>query len=148
MADIKKIKNIFVQGAVNASLIAEQIAQHSARTDIGAHGIFLGQVRADIINGRTVAAIEYTAYEAMALEKMHEIREMIFTRYPLICLHVYQSLGTVNAGEISLFVFASSAHRRSAIEGCAEIVERIKSELPVWGKEIFDHDGYQWKVNN
>lgn len=148
MPDIKKIKNIFVQGAVKASLIAEQIAQHSAKTHIGAHGIFIGQVRADVVNGRTVAAIEYTAYEAMALEKMHQIREEIFEKYPLVCLHIYHSLGAVKAGEISLFVFASSAHRRAAIDGCAEIAEKIKSELPVWGKEIFDNDEHQWKVNN
>jgi molybdopterin synthase catalytic subunit len=53
----------------------------------------------------------------------------------------------VNAGEISLFVFASSPHRKAAIEACNEIVESIKKELPVWGKEIFDNEKYHWKEN-
>lgn len=140
-------KNIFLQGAVSPSLIAEQIAKHSTKTNIGAHDIFLGQVRADVIEGRTVAAIEYTAYEEMALEKMHEIREALFARYPLTCMHVFHSLGQVKAGEICLFVFTSAAHRRAAIDACAELVERIKAELPVWGKEIFDNAEHQWKVN-
>ncbi len=118
-----------------------------SKKDIGAHSIFLGQVRADEINGETVAAIEYTTYEEMALEKMHEIREAIFSKYELTCLHVHHSLGKVKAGEISLFVFASSAHRKAAIEACSEIVEKIKKELPVWGKEIFENEGYQWKEN-
>jgi molybdopterin synthase catalytic subunit len=26
-------------------------------------------------------------------------------------------------------------------------VERIKAELPVWGKEIMEDETYQWKVN-
>jgi molybdopterin synthase catalytic subunit len=147
MTKEKKIKNIFVEGAIHAYFIAEQIEKHSRKTNIGAHEIFLGQVRADVIDNRTVTAIEYTSYEAMALEKMHEIREAIFEKYSLTCLHIYHSLGIVKAGEISLFVFASSAHRRAAIDGCAEIVERIKSELPVWGKEIFDNDEHQWKIN-
>jgi molybdopterin synthase catalytic subunit len=143
----KKPKNIFINGAIPASLVSESIQQHASKKNIGAHSIFLGQVRADEIDRQTVAAIDYTAYEEMALEKMHEIREAIFEKYPLTCLHVYHSLERVNAGEISLFVFTSSPHRKAAIEACNEIVERIKKELPVWGKEIFENETYHWKEN-
>lgn len=143
----KKIKNIFVKGAVSPAFIGESIQQHSTKTNVGGHSIFLGQVRADVMNGKKVAAIEYTSYEPMALEKMHEIREAIFGKYDLICMHVYHSLGQVAAGEISLFVFASSAHRKAAINACEETVERIKQELPVWGKELFENETYQWKEN-
>lgn len=145
--DKKKIKNIFQEGAIPSSFIGESIQKHASKKDIGAHSIFLGQVRADEINGETVAAIEYTTYEEMALEKMTEIREAAFSKYELTCLHVHHSLGKVKAGEISLFVFASSAHRKAAIEACNEVVEKIKKELPVWGKEIFENEGYQWKEN-
>ena len=144
----KKPKNIFVEGPISASFIAEQIQNHSTKTNIGAHEIFLGQVRADLISNKKVAAIEYTAYTEMVLEKMHEIREAIFDKYELTCMHVHHSLGVVKAGEISLFVFTSSAHRRAAIDACNELVERIKNELPVWGKEIFEDETYQWKVNS
>jgi molybdopterin synthase catalytic subunit len=83
----------------------------------------------------------------MALETMHRIREDIFAKYPLSCMHVHHSLGIVPAGAISLFVFTSAPHRKEAIAACAELVERIKAELPVWGKEIFEDDSYQWKQN-
>ncbi len=143
----RKPKNIFTQGAIPASFIAESIQKHSTQTGIEAHNIFLGQVRSDVIENKKVAAIEYTSYEEMALEKMHEIREAIFAKYPLTCMHVHHSLGRVGAGEISLFVFTSSKHRKAAIDACAETVERIKAELPVWGKEVFEDETYQWKVN-
>ena len=145
---MKKPKNIFVQGPITSSFIAESIQKHSTKTEIGAHSIFLGQVRSDVIDGKTVAAIEYTTYEEMALEKMHEIREAIFEKYSLTCMHVYHSLGTVRAGEISLFVFTSSPHRKAAIDACEEVVERIKKELPVWGKEVLEDASYQWKQNH
>ncbi len=144
----RKPKNIFVEGAISASFIAEQIQKHSTKTNIGAHNIFLGQVRADVINDKTVAAIDYTTYAEMALEKMHEIRESVFEKYELTCMHVYHSLGLVKAGEISLFVFTSSVHRGAAIDACNEVVERIKKELPVWGKEVFEDKTYTWKVNS
>ncbi len=143
----RKPKNIFVQGAITASFIADSIQQHSHKTAIGGHSIFLGQVRADQIDGKKVAAIEYTTYEAMALEKMHLIREDIFAKYPLTCMHVYHSTGLVRTGEICLFVFTSAPHRKAAIDACEETVERLKIELPIWGKELFEGEGYQWKEN-
>ena len=143
----RKIKNIFTNGAISPAFIAESIAKHSSKKDIGAHSIFLGQIREDIIEGKTVQAIDYTAYEDMVLEKMHEIREEIFLKYDLTCMHIYHSLGIVKSGEICLFVFTSSKHRTAATEACNEIVERIKSELQIWGREIFNDESHQWKVN-
>jgi molybdopterin synthase catalytic subunit len=143
----KKLINIFVQGPVAPSFIAESIAKHSHKKEIGAHSIFLGQVRDDLIDGKKVAAIEYSAYTEMALMQMAIIRDEIFSLYGLTCLHIHHSLGLVQAGEISLFVFASSPHRRAAIDACNEVVERIKKDLPVWGKEVFDDVSYTWKQN-
>ena len=143
----RKPKNIFTTGPIPASFIAESIQKHSTQTAIGGHSIFLGQVRADETEHGIVSAIEYTAFEEMAIEKMHLIREDIFAKYLLTCMHVHHSLGTVAAGEICLFVFTSSAHRKAAIDACSETVERLKAELPVWGKELIEGDIHQWKVN-
>ncbi len=143
-----QLKNIFQEGPITATFIAESISKHASKTDIGGHNIFLGQVRADTIDEKKVMAIEYTSHVDMALEKMHEIREDIFAKYPLTCMHIHHSLGEVKVGELCLFVFTSSKHRKSAIDACAECVERIKAELPIWGKEIFEGSGYQWKKNS
>ena len=123
------------------------ISKHSLKTEIGAHQIFLGQIRADEVENKTVKAIEYTAYEDLALNQMTAIREDIFTKYDISCMHIHHSLGIVNAGEICLFVFTSSKHRKAATLACNEVVERIKNELPIWGKEIFEDETHQWKIN-
>ena len=142
-----KIHKTFIDGPISAGFIAEAIAKHSTKMNIGAHSLFLGQVRKDKIDEQEVAAIEYTTYPEMAEEKMYEIREDAFSKYSIICLHIYHSLGRVKAGEINLFVFVSSVHRKEAIKACEEIVERIKKEVPVWGKEIFENENFQWKIN-
>lgn len=143
----RKLKNIFTQGAIPVEKISESVQKHSIQTDIGAHAIFLGQVRADTKNEGVVTAIEYTAYEEMALEKAYEIREAVFAKYPVTCMHIYHSLGQVDVGEICLLVFASAPHRREAIDACNEIVERIKAEVPVWGRELLGKDKHVWKKN-
>ena len=141
----KKKQNIFVQGEVSPSLISESISKHSSKKQIGAHSIFLGQVREDVINGKKVIAIDYSCYEEMANEMMHEIREETFAKFSLTCMHIYHSLGRVDAGKISLFVFTSSPHRKNAIDACSYVVEEIKSKLPVWGKEILEDETSVWK---
>ena len=143
----KKIRNIFMEGAIPAQKIADDIQHHSQQTSIGAHSIFLGQVRADEKEGNKVIAIKYTAYESMALEKMTHIREELFSKYNLACMHIYHSLGMVAVGEICLFVFVSSIHRKEAIDACEELVESIKKDLPIWGKEIYHNQTTVWKEN-
>ncbi|WP_303317935.1 molybdenum cofactor biosynthesis protein MoaE [Flavivirga abyssicola] len=147
MAD-KKIKNVFRQGAISSEFIGNSIAKHQTKTSIGAHNIFLGQVRADVIDNKTVSAIEYTAYEDMANAKFHDIREAAFEKFELTCMHIYHSLGTVKAGEICLFVFVSSPRRKVVFEALEFIVEAIKADVPVFGKEIFEDESHQWKVNS
>lgn len=155
-----KVRDIFVEGPIDPSFIGTSIAKHATRTDIGAHEIFLGQVRSDVAAGisaipgqarndnATVTAIDYTAYRDMALERMTAIREEAFAKWPsMTCLHVHHSLGVIKAGELCFMVFASAPHRQDAREAVAFVVDRIKAELPIFGKEIVDDGGHVWKVN-
>ena len=141
-------KNVFKSGPISSEFIGTSIAKHQSKTGIGAHNIFLGQVRADEVNGKKVAAIDYTAYEEMANKKFHEIREAAFEKVNLTCMHIYHSLGTVKSGEICLFVFVSSPRRTDIFKALEYVVEAIKAEVPVFGKEIFEDQSHQWKVNN
>ncbi|MAO10550.1 MAG: molybdopterin converting factor [Flavobacteriaceae bacterium] len=143
----KTYKNVFKAGAISSEFIAQSIAKHQSKTTIGAHNIFLGQVRADEIEGKKVTAIEYSAYEEMANKKFHEVREAAFNAFNLTCMHIYHSLGTVKTGEICLFVFVSSPRRKEVFKALEFVVEKIKNEVPVFGKEVFEDKTHQWKVN-
>jgi molybdopterin synthase catalytic subunit len=144
----RKPKNVFIDGAISSEFIADSIAKHQSKTAIGAHNIFLGQVRTDEIDGKAVSAIEYTAYEDMANAKFHEIREATFEKFDLNCMHIYHSLGKVNAGEICLFVFVSSPRRKVVFKALEYVVEEIKAKVPIFGKEVFEDSSHQWKVNS
>jgi len=148
MATEKPKKTSFIKGQITSDFIGNSIAKHQSKTSIGAHNIFLGQVRADVIEGKTVAAIEYTAYEEMAEHSFHEIREAAFAKYELTCLHIYHSLGLVKAGEICLFVFVSAPRRKVVYEALEFLVEEIKKSVAIFGKEIFEDESYTWKENS
>jgi molybdopterin synthase catalytic subunit len=147
MENTHKVKKVFVQGPISPDFVARSIASHQSKTGIGAHAIFLGQIRADQKEGGRVTGIEYTAYEEMAEQTFHEIREAAFSKFELSCMHIYHSLGLVPTGEISLFVFVSSPHRRAAFEALEYIVEEIKANVPIFGKELVGEGGHVWKEN-
>ena len=144
----KTPKSIFIEGPISPEKIATSIAHHQVKTNIGAHDIFLGQVRADEVEGKTVRAIDYSAHTEMAEKEVNIIRESAFEKYDLTCMHIYHSNGIVKAGELCLFVFVSSKHRNNAFDACRYIVEEIKKKAPIFGREIFEDASHQWKVNS
>lgn len=141
---MKKKHTVLVQGSISSEFIATSIANHSSKTDIGAHAIFLGQVRKDTKDGRFVSTIEYSAYKEMAEQVFFEIRESAFEKFEIVCLHIYHSMGIVKAGEISLFVFVSCKHRAQSFKALEYLVEEIKAKAPVWKKENYEDTSYTW----
>ncbi len=140
----KKKKNTLLEGAITPDFIANSIAKHSTKTEIGAHAIFLGQIRKDDKNNNAVVSIEYSAHNEMAETVFYEIREAAFAKYSIVCMHIYHSLGIVKTGEISLFVFVSCKHREKSFEALEYVVEEIKTKAPIWKKENYEDASYRW----
>mgnify|MGYP001337310851 FL=1 len=141
------MKNFFLDGPISPDFISNSIYKHQIKHNIGAHNIFLGQVRKDTIKSNVVSAIEYSAYEEMANKKITDIRESTFEKFDLTCLHIYHSLGIVEVGQIGFFVFVSSSRRKNVYDATKFIVDLIKNTVPIFGKEIFENKEYNWKVN-
>ena len=141
------MKNVFIEGAITPEFIAESLAKHQTKHSIGAHNMFLGQVRADEVDAQKVIGIEYTCYIELANSQLETIREETFQKFKLTCMHIYHSLGLVNVGEVCLFVFISATRRKEVYAATEYLVNRVKEEVPIFGKEIFDNETHQWKVN-
>ncbi|TAH26044.1 MAG: molybdenum cofactor biosynthesis protein MoaE [Cytophagales bacterium] len=142
-----EIQFIWQQGAIETAKITHWIEDLKTDFQIGAVDIFIGQIREDIINNHPVKAIDYTAYELMAEASILNISELIAHEYELHKVVVLHSIGRVKVGEISLFVLVASKHRVSVFEACRAVVEKIKKEVPIWGKEILDTGEEVWKKN-
>lgn len=145
MEKTKKKKTVLKDGPILPEFISASIANHSSKTDIGAHAIFLGQIRRDEKEaGKVVSNIEYSAHNEMAEEVFYEIRESAFSKFDIVCMHIYHSLGTVKVGEISLFVFVSCKHRADSFKALEYLVEEIKAKVPIWKKENYENGTYSW----
>jgi molybdopterin synthase catalytic subunit len=135
------LNNYLINGRVTQEVITALIEKAGEETGSGGHSLFLGQVRADKIDGKKVLAIEYSAYEGMADIEAGKIKEAVFSEFPDVkSIGIVHSTGIVKAGEISLLVFVSAGHRHQAMQACSKTVELIKEKLPVWKKELRSED--------
>ena len=140
------VKNVLVPGPIKTSLIAEFLDSTDTNKSTGAHSVFIGQVRNDIIDSRKVEAIEYSAYDEMVEKEAGRIIDTIKSAFSQVSnIVIIHSTGIVRAGEHSLFVMVTAGHRDQATRACRHAVEMIKESLPVWKKELFDDDSYRWK---
>lgn len=142
-----KNNDIFVQGPITSACISAAIDSLKQHHQIGAQELFLGQIRNDEIDGKPVQAIEYSAYEEMALKEFETLREQAFKQFDINALFIYHSLGVVEKGEFSLFVLVASKHRKPVLEALPFTVEAIKAMVPIFGKEVFADQSHVWKEN-
>lgn len=141
------MKKSFIYGPIPPEKISNSITHHKHKTNIGAHDIFLGQVREDIIDNVKVVSIDFEAQEELSEKIIHEIREEAFAKFSLTCLHIYHSLQNVPVGELCFYVFTSSPHRDAAFNATKYIVEEFKKRVPIFGKINLSNGSYIWKEN-
>jgi len=137
-----------IDGPVSPDAVSGIVMKGGKNSECGAHSLFLGQVRRDLVEGKFVKAIEYSAYEEMVIMEADKINKSILSEFDDVkTMEIIHSKGLVKAGEISLLVMVSAGHRGQASKACAKAVDLIKDKLPIWKKEVFEDDSRQWKQN-
>ena len=116
----------------------------AAVEDDGSGGVvlFLGTVR-DHSQGQAVVALEYEAYEPMALRQMHLIVEAVRQKWPVRRLAMVHRTGYMKVGEISVAIAVACAHRAEAFEASRFAIDTLKHSVPIWKKE-YRPDGSSW----
>jgi len=58
-------------------------------------------------------------------------------------LAVMHRVGVLSPGEAAVVIAAAAPHRTAAFQACQACLERLKHEVPIWKREVFD-DGSEW----
>ena len=118
-------------------------AIHAALTepDVGAIISFTGHVRGETARDGlppSTLYLEYEAYEAMATQRMAQIAQEIWSKWPLVKgVAVVQRIGRLEVGEVTTFVACAAGHRdQGAFEAARYGIDRLKQIVPVWKKEV------------
>ena len=80
--------------------------------------------------------LEYEAYVEMAEDRLAQIAADAIARHELCAVAAEHRVGTVPLSEPSVAVAVSAPHRAEAFAGAREVIDRIKSEAPIWKREV------------
>jgi len=113
--------------------------------DAGAGGFvsFEGWVR-DHNEGKEVTALEYEAYEQLALKEGDRILAEALGRFPIkraLCIH---RVGALKLGDMAVWVGVSAVHRGEAFDACRYIIDEVKHRVPIWKKEHYVSGDSGW----
>lgn len=133
------MKNSYlVGGPITPMLISELMTLGNDDSGAGAVAVFIGKVRDDENDGKRVTAIEYSAYEEMAVKETETVIKTVKAAFSDVrSVIIVHSTGVVRAGEASLFIMITAGHRDHATRACRHTLEMVKEKVPVWKKELF-----------
>ena len=103
----------------------------SGSREIGAVLEFSGVVR-ELEHGRKIPGLQYEAYEPMARAQLDKIFHELAAKHPCEEIYFIHRLEFVPVGEASLFIRISAGHRQPALALMAELIDRLKADVPVW----------------
>lgn len=121
-------------------LARESAALTEGRTDVGGVASFVGVCRAD--DGLQALVLEH--YPGMTERAIARIAEEAVARWPLTGCTVIHRVGRLRPGEPIVLVLTASAHRTAALEGCAFLIDWLKTKAPFWKREEFASGAERW----
>jgi len=132
-----KIEDSF--GVTLAPLSIEEIYNKADNPANGAVVVMSGMVR-NQTDGKPVVALEYQAYEPMALQVFYQIANDIRDQWPIVSrVVIYHRVGRLSVGEISVVVAVGCPHRGEAFAACEYAINTLKHNAPIWKKEFYSN---------
>jgi molybdopterin synthase catalytic subunit len=132
---------------LDASLTAKPISVDALAMIVrskrcGAVVTFSGEVR-DHDNGKTVVRLKYEIHPTSE-SVLREITHEIASRYEELRCAVIHRYGEISIGESALAIAVATPHRGEAFKACAELVNEIKSRVPIWKNQVFSDGTNEW----
>lgn len=121
----------------------------SAVADRSAGGtcVFVGTVR-DRSDAGDVTGLEYEAWDELAVQRLEELVDELFERWPIARAAILHRTGSLGIGESSVVIAVSAHHRAEAFEACRHAIERLKRDVPIWKKESLAAGEAHWVMGS
>jgi molybdopterin synthase catalytic subunit len=131
---------------VTASINTLQARESLLTEAAGAFVSFEGWVR-NSHEGKRVRYLEYESYPSLAVREGERIVKEAEASYPILkacCIH---RVGSLQIGEMAVWVGVVGAHRDEAFAACRFIIDEVKRRVPIWKKEYYLEENPQWLAN-
>ena len=131
MIEVRVIEADFDIGVESDRLIAD---------GIGGIAAFVGIVR----GGGGLVSLTLDHYPAMTERVLRALADQAAARWAVNAITIIHRVGTLYPGERIVFVGTASPHRAAALEACAYLINRLKTDAPFWKRETFADGRAEW----
>ncbi len=104
--------------------------------------LFVGRVR-DHDHDKGVTGLDYTAHPT-ALERMAEVCDRIAGRHDVLGVAAVHRVGRLSIGDAAVVIATVSAHRGEAFAASKDLIDTLKSEVPIWKHQVFTDGTEEW----
>ena len=105
---------------------------------------FVGLTRGDD-NGIKVKRLEFDAWENKLNHILSDIAKTSIDKFSVKSVLVAHRIGIVEPSEPIVCIHVGSKHRAAGFEACSWLISELKSQAPLWKKEV-RADGEIWKA--
>lgn len=127
----------------HAPLTPESYRDDLADAAAGGYAAFEGWVR-NHNEGLAVTRLEYEGFEALALKEGERIVNEATERFGILHAACVHRLGSLEIGDLAVWVGVSSRHRAEAFAACRYIIDEVKHRVPIWKKEHYVNGDSGW----
>lgn len=96
-----------------------------------------------VVFAGAVTKLTYEVHPS-AEKVLREITTEVTAQFDVTNVSVAHRYGEIPIGQTAFAVAVSAAHRGAAFDCCRELVERVKSELPIWKFQEFEDGTSEW----
>jgi molybdopterin synthase catalytic subunit len=109
----------------------------AALEERGAGGVatFTGVVRSDSGVTELITELTLEHYPGMTEAALIDLAEAATERWHLLGVTIVHRVGSMHPGERIVFVGTAASHRREALDACAYLIDRLKTDAPFWKRE-------------
>ena len=113
---------------------AEVARLASGEDGVGAVVSFVGVVRGES-GGEKLLALQLEHYPGMTERELSRIADEATARWHLSAVIIIHRVGVLRPQDQIVLVVTASAHRQAAFDGCAFVMDYLKTQAPFWKKE-------------
>ena len=104
--------------------------------------LFVGTIRA-ADGGRDVEGLGYSAHPS-ASEALAQVCADVAGRHDVIAIAAVHRIGDLAVGDLATVVAASSVHRADAFAAAQDLIDTLKSTVPIWKHQRFSDGEAEW----
>jgi molybdopterin synthase catalytic subunit len=129
-------------GISESPLSVDQALRLVSDPAVGGIALFVGTVR-NSDHGVDVDSLDYTQHPS-AVEVLTKCAEEIADQHDVLAIAVEHRVGHLEVGDIAVVVAVGAVHRGEALAACADLINTLKAEVPIWKEQYFSSGVSEW----